>query len=420
MKERFVTLGLAVCALALFWFLLFPKPQRATEAPRPLASGADPEGYFAAARWLNLAGVPTVEFHRRFEHLADPHITPRPTGNLLITTLPYQLSLSPQETAKLDDWAQHGNTLLILTGLDDTPLWSATEGNFVPELQRITKLEFNAVQAPDANAIDKAKASLVSALTPGGSSVALHPSGHIGLLAGVGELATLSALPSQQWQAKAIDAVPVLELARRADTGEPVLWIRSSGHGAVIVSAYASLFSNAAIGKLDNARLLSNIVAWALQPGGRVIFDDAHQGVIDEYDAAKFMADPRLHHTLLWLVALWLAWVLASQPLRAAAPHAASLDERAMLRVTARFFAGVLRPLASAQWLLDEFFDRLRRRHGLVNTGGPPWDWLDAHAGVDRGLLMELRDLYARIQAGERVSLVRLQRNLSQISGHIS
>jgi hypothetical protein len=204
------------------------------------------------------------------------------------------------------------------------------------------------------------------------------------------------------------------------DTSDPVLWIKSSGRGAVIVSAYASLFSNAVIGKLDNARLLSNIVAWSVRPGGRVIFDDAHQGVIDEYDAAKFIADPRLHHTLLWLVALWLAWVLASQPLRAAPPHAAGLDERAMLRVTARFFAGVLRPLASAQWLLDEFFDRLRRRHGLVHSAAPPWEWLEAHAGVDRGLLDELRELYTRTQAGERVSLVRLQRNLSQISGHIS
>jgi Domain of unknown function (DUF4350) len=419
-KERLVTLGLAIGALALFWFLLFPKPQRATEAPRPLASGADPEGYFAADRWLNIAGVPTVEFHRRFEHLADPHTSPQATGNLLITTLPYELPLSPQEIENLDAWAQRGNTILILAGLDDTPLWSAAEGNFAPELQRITNLKFNAVQTPAVDAIDKAKASLVAALTPGGSSTALHPSGRIALLAGVRELATLSALPSEQWQAQAIDAVPVLELARRADTSEPVLWIKSSGHGAVIVSAYASLFGNAVIGKQDNARLLSNIVAWSVQPGGRVIFDDAHQGVIDEYDAAKFMADPRLHHTLLWLVALWLAWVLASQPLRAAAPHAASLDERAMLRVTARFFAGVLRPLASAQWLLDEFFDRLRRRHGLAHSGGPPWDWLDAHAGVDRALLNELRDLYTRIQAGERVSLVRLQRNLSQISGHIS
>ena len=181
-----------------------------------------------------------------------------------------------------------------------------------------------------------------------------------------------------------MDASPVLELARRADTADPVLWVKASGKGAIIVSAYASLFSNGVIGKADNARLLSNIVAWSLQPGGRVIFDDAHQGAMNEYDAAKFFADPRLHHTLLVAAcALWLAWVVAAQPLRAfGAQCAARLDESAMLRVTARFFASVLRPVASAQWLLDEFFDRLRRRHGLLQAAAPPWDWLAAQAGV--------------------------------------
>jgi hypothetical protein len=157
-----------------------------------------------------------------------------------------------------------------------------------------------------------------------------------------------------------------------------------------------------------------------LQPGGRVIFDDAHQGAMDEFNAAKFFADPRLHHSLLWLLALWLAWIVASQPLRASAANGAGLDESAMLRVTANFFAGVLRPVTSAQWLQDEFFDRLRRRHGLANCGGPPWDWLATHAGVPGGQLEELRDLCARTQAGQRVSLVRLQHIISKISGHTS
>jgi len=112
--------------------------------------------------------------------------------------------------------------------------------------------------------------------------------------------------------------------------------------------------------------------------------------------------------------------VLAAQPLRAAASNAGRLDESAMLRVTASFFAGVLRPVASAQWLLDEFFDRVRRRHGLAATGSPPWDWLASHAGVSGGLLAELRELYARTQAGQDVSLIRLQQILSQISGHTS
>ncbi len=48
MKERLVTLAFAACALALFWLLLFPKPEGQQRVPRPMTSGADGEGYFAA------------------------------------------------------------------------------------------------------------------------------------------------------------------------------------------------------------------------------------------------------------------------------------------------------------------------------------------------------------------------------------
>jgi hypothetical protein len=419
-KDRLVTLGLAVCALALFWALFFPKPQGAPVAPHPLTTGSDGEGYFAAAQWLAATGVPMRTLHKRFDQLGDSSISAQRGGNLLITTLPFDTALNDAEFAALDHWISQGNTVLALAALDDTPLWSAVSGNFVPGLQRLAGIGFTAVPQPKTDIATQAGAGLVAALTPAGRTVALHPSGRVELTEGVRELATSSPLPSEQWQATALDVEPVLELARRADTAEPVLWVKSYAAGTVIVSAYASLFSNAIIGKADNARLLSNIVAWSLQPGGRVIFDDAHQGAIDEYNAAKFVADPRLHRTLLWLVALWFAWVLAAQPLRAAAGNAGRLDEGAMLRVTASFFAGVLRPVASAQWLLDEFFDRVRRRHGLAAASGPPWDWLASHAGVDGALLAELRDLYVRTQAGQRVSLVRLQQILSQISGHTS
>jgi hypothetical protein len=88
--------------------------------------------------------------------------------------------------------------------------------------------------------------------------------------------------------------------------------------------------------------------------------------------------------------------------------------------VTARFLAGVMRPEAGAQWLFDEFFGRLRSRHGLPHSSVPPWDWLGAQASVGSGRLAELRDLYARAQAGQRVDLIRLQGILSQISGRTS
>jgi hypothetical protein len=420
-KERVITLALAAGALALFWLLLFPKPRTAPDAaPRPLAAGVDAEGYFAAARWLATAGVPTLELHQRFDHLVDRTVSAKPSGNLLITTMPYAVVLNREELSDLDQWMDKGNTVLVLAALDDTPLWSGLAANFIPDLQKLTAIEFTAVRQPNKNLVTKVQDAATEVLTPACSAIELHPSGPIGLLEGVSKLATLSPLPSDQWQAKSMDAGPVLELARRTDSADPVLWIKGSGSGAIVISAYASLFSNHAIGKLDNARLLSNFVGWALQPGGRVIFDDGHQGTLDEYDAQKFFADPRLHHTLLWLLLLWLGWVVASQPLRAAPPHVVGLDESAMLRVTASFFAGVLRPVATAQWLLDEFFDRLRRRHGLAPSAGPPWEWLAAHAGLRGDALDELRELNARTQAGRRVSLVRLQQVLSQISGHIS
>jgi hypothetical protein len=419
-KERLVTLGLAACALALFWILMFPKPQNEATSPHPLSQGADSEGYAAASRWLTATRVPLRDLHQRFEHLTDRTISPQTSGNLLITTLPYDVVAHPEEFLALDSWVAKGNTLLILAALDDTPLWSAVTDDFVPQLNRMSGIRFTDKEAPNTDPITRAKAGLRAVLTPAGRAIELHPSGRIGLLEGVRHLATASPLPSTQWQARAMDSSPVLELARRADTADPVLWVKADGNGAIIVSAYASLFSNGVIGQADNARLLSNMIAWALQPGGRVIFDDAHQGALDEYDPAKFFADPRLHHTLLWLVLLWLAWVVAAQPLRAAAPHNLSMDESAMLRVTAGFFASVLRPVTSARWLLDEFFDRLRRRHGLAHSSSPPWDWLASHAGVRTSVLNELRDLNARTQAGQRVSLVRLQRILSQISGQTS
>lgn len=420
MKERLVTLGLAAGALVLFWMLLFPKPASRQSAPRPLTTVPEGEGYLALSRWLGATGVPTLQLHRRFDQLADRSVSAQPTGNLLITTLPFDVVLHSEEYVALDEWVSAGNTLLILAALDDTPLWSVGSDSFLPELQKLTALRFASRQEPHQDAVTRARQGLRAALTPAGREIELRASGRITVLHGVNHLATLSPLPSTQWQVQAGSTAPVLELARRTDSADPVLWLTTSGNGTVVVSAYASLFANAVIGKADNAQLLANLIAWSLRPGGRVIIDDAHQGALDEYDAAKFYADPRLHRTLLWLVALWLGWVLATQPLRASAPNTGGLDEAAMLRVTARFFAGVLRPVASAQWLLDEFFDRLRRRHGLSHSPAPPWDWLASHAGVTGAALTELRALYARTQAGHRVSLVRLQRIISQISGQTS
>ena len=60
------------------------------------------------------------------------------------------------------------------------------------------------------------------------------------------------------------------------------------------------------------------IVRSSLGANGRVIIDDAHQGLVSFYDPDKFFGDSRLHRTLLWLVGLWLVFVLGPRRLRGA------------------------------------------------------------------------------------------------------
>jgi hypothetical protein len=151
-----------------------------------------------------------------------------------------------------------------------------------------------------------------------------------------------------------------------------------------------------------------------------VIFDDMHQGATDYYDPRKFFADPRLHHTLGWLVALWFAYVLGARPLLAARSGRGRLDDTAMLRVTGGFLAHVLRPADAALRLFELFFNDLRRRRGLQETGAPMWDWLAQQARVDATGLAQLRQWHERAARGRRVDLVRLHNSLLELTGRLS
>ena len=417
MRERLATLLMALAALALFWLLFFPKPRLQPPATRPLSDDAGTEGYAALARWLSAAHVPVRVLHQRYDQLDEPAAGLAPAGNLLVATLPYAVALNAPERGALQRWVGDGNTLLLIAALDDTPRWSASAGQGFPALlQQLALVQFTLQPSAGADAAQQAR-ELLRQAADRDIRTELYPAGRHPLLAGVSRMLALSALPSSQWRAAAMDSAPLLELARGA--GQGALWLRPLGQGAIVVSAYASPFANALLGSADNARFLSNLVAWSLRPGGRVILDDAHQGALAEYDAAAFYSDPRLHGTLWWLVGLWLAWVLASQPLRPAAARDDRPDEAAMLQLSAGFFASVLTPATAARALLAEFFDRLRQRLALPPGGQPPWEWLGAQAPLGR-LLPQLRQLHARAEAGERIDLMRLQTVIAEVSGRIS
>jgi hypothetical protein len=413
-KQHLLSFLLACGALALFWALLFPKPaSRETQAARPLSFETAPAGYAGLARWLAAEGVRVASLRHRFDDLPAAELALPRAGNLLVMTLPEAVAVRGSEIEAVEAWLREGNTLLLVAGMDDTPAWDRGSVTDLPaRLQRLARLEFELV--PE----EGAAASLLGALQPASPEllpVARHP-----LNEGVTALVTRGELPASQWRVNVRDSAPVLVLARRADTGRPAVWLRPVGSGAVVVSAWSSPFANGQLDERDNARWVSQLMAWALGPRGVVIFDDMHQGAGVYYDPERFFADPRLHRSLAWMVALWFAWVLGWRALQPAVATRPPLDDTAMLRVTGGFLAHVLRPDDAARSLFDHFFNRLRRRLSLPESGEPLWEWLAAQARVDPPLLARVRRLHARAAAGRRVDLMDLQNTLIEITGRLS
>jgi hypothetical protein len=463
LKERLVTLGLAVSALALFYVLFLPKPRPADPAAAlPTSVETGPNGYQAAWRWLEAERIPVVSLRDRYARLNSKSASWLATGNVMLTTLPQKEPASPEEATQLDLWVERGNTLLVMAAFDDTPLWTLGDQRLVDAAGRITRLKFDVIEdeapakmsaktpvstpaktptnAPDGSpANTPTNAPDVSpANTPQGSPAARHPlsaalhdmlparastlepRGAHPLLEGVHAVSVLSELPASRWRASPMDRSAVLQVGQIAGSGDAALWLRRQGKGQIITFAVASIFSNRLIGADDNARLLSNLIAWSRGSGGAVIFDDAHQGLVDYYDAKAFFADRRLHETLAWIVFLWFVFVLGVQRLRSRSRVWNPADVTAFIAMSGEFFAATVTPADTGARLCANFFNSLRRRLNLPEDGAPVWEWLSAQAKLRAGDLAELRSLHARIHAGRRVDLLRLQNLLSQMQGTLA
>ncbi len=406
MRSRLIALGLAAAALLIFYALLFPKPGGAA-AELPVSTDTGPDGLAAAWSWMHAAKIPVFALRQRYDGRDG---LSGGTGNLLITTLPQHLPMSAAEQSLLDRWIARGNTVLILAALDDTPRWSVTgDEGLRGVLSGLAGFRFSVHTDPSHAALP----ALV------GSTTTLEPVGRHALLTDVHRLRDESALPASHWIGQPDADSGALAIAQRQAPGpderDAVLWVEPHGAGQVILSAFAAPFSNAQIDQADNAQLLANIIAWSRAPSGRVIFDDAHQGVVDSYDPHAFYADPRLHHSVEWLLLLWLVWVLGSQPLRSRQIAWTPVDEIALVEAAGRFFSGRVPPREAAHRLLQNFFSEIHRRLRQPADGTPPWEWLAAQPGVPPDRYAALRDHAARVQGHARVSLRRLQNLLSQL-----
>lgn len=428
MKDRLITLALAVGALAAFYVLFVPRPQPPQErVTRPLSTEAGPNGYLGLQRWLAAAKIPVISLRDRYSSLST--VTPAPTtGNLLITTAPHVYPLRASESQALQDWITAGNTLLVLAGLSDTPEWSMGQGvdpQFMAHMQTMTGLTFKMIPPPEPKPGDKiekpktrdAVVAFTRLLEPAHYESA--PNGEHPLLNGVRSIQAVSEFPSAQWQATSDRAV-VLELASDHKAGVPALWLTPYGDGQIIFSAYGSLFTNKVLDQRDNARLLSNIVHWSLGDAGRVIIDDAHQGLVSFYDPDKFFGDARLHRALLWLLALWLVFVLGPRRLRGATDSWNPLDVTSFVRATGGFIARVLRPDAAGQRLFANFFNEIRSRLGMTTDGAPLWDWLAARSVIAVADLNRLQHLHERVAERRRVDLAELHNLIARLRAQLN
>ena len=411
MKERWITLALAAGALGLFYVLFFPKPQPpglALQDGSPLSTDGRPDGYLAIWQWLGKEHIARLSLRLQYEHLDE--LLARPAGNVMLVTMPQRISTRAAELNALEEWVAHGNTLVIMAALDDIPGWAVASSDplMIERLGRLTGLHLKTASS--------AKSKLPS-LTAGGLQI--RPRGEFPLLKGVRRVSAQTYL-SRDWRARNAHGRLPLELAARRDNNDPVIWLERRGAGQIILCAVATPFSNAGVLRDDNAILLANMIAWSRGPGGTVVFDDAHQGLTAYYDAKAFFADPRVHATLGWMVLLWLAFVLGSQPLRALRPAWRPLDETAYIEAGARYLAAVVRPADAAQRLIEDFLDWLRARLRLeagcsADAQHAIWQWLEGQPAVSAAGRRELQACYASACAGERVDLTRLQNLLAQL-----
>lgn len=439
MKDRLLTLLLAAGALAAFYVVLAPKPAAPQErVTRPVSTESGPNGYVALQRWLASEGVPVMSLRERYGSLSTlvPGV---PKGNLLITTTPHVYPLRDSEVAPLQDWIEAGNTLVVLAGLSDTPDWSMGEGqdvDFLDHMKAMTSLSFKQItretpapeparegETPERKQEQQQDTprDALRALTklPEPVRTLSSPNGEHPLLEGVRSVLAVSEFPSAQWQASS-DRSVVLELASASDSRAPALWLLPYGDGQVLVSAYGSIFTNKVLGESDNARLLANMVRSSLGANGRVIIDDAHQGLVSFYDPDKFFGDSRLHRTVLWLLGLWLVFVLGWRRLRGATGSWNPLDVTSFVRATGGFMARVLRPAATGQRLFANFFNEIRSRLGLTPDGAPLWNWLAGHSVIAAADLERMQELHRRVAERRRVDLTELHNLIARVRAQLT
>ena len=88
MKDRLLTLALAIAAFAAFYALMAPKPSGPQEErpTRPTSIESGPNGYLGLLRWLTAERVPVLSLRDRYGKLQQLPGLEAQSGNLMLAT----------------------------------------------------------------------------------------------------------------------------------------------------------------------------------------------------------------------------------------------------------------------------------------------------------------------------------------------
>ncbi|HKQ26110.1 MAG TPA: DUF4350 domain-containing protein [Burkholderiales bacterium] len=421
MRERLLTLLGALTAVYLVFVLLVgPREPDAPPESMPTSEDRGKRGLRGLRSWIESSGIHVASLRTRYDRLlADAGLADR--GNLMILTLPQILPARQLEISALKDWVESGNAVLVLDGGIEVFAWPQRRGGQPSGLLAALgfNLEFRDAEGdqPD-NSEDEAAAQVP--LDKDGEPVphGLITRGQHPVLHAVSDVRvrTQSAFPLALTSKEKYRTS--LVLLEDPLTESPVFWQVRIGEGIGWISGYADLFSNAALGGGDNARLLANIVAGSLGPDGRVIFDDMHQGLTEVYDPNAFFGDARLHATLWFIVGFWLLYVVGrSNRIAPLVPRPELPRAVDFVRAVGGLFARRLSGREVAVGLLRHFLVELRG----VRAGADEVDWelLAGNPRVPRGQIAELRAFHTGLAQGRTPDLVRLNNLINNIRKHL-
>ena len=415
MNDRLMALIGALVSLYLVIALLMPPSTESLEqVSRPTTEDRGTHGLYALAHWLAESGVPTKSFRLRYDELALE--TGSSSGNVLVVSLPQTFPARESEKEHLVNWISLGNHVLVLAAVHDAPPWAGI-GTLSPVNAFLSDLgvRFSPVTRDSVSTPERRRRALRELLADddAGRTRTLEPAGPLPLLRNVKAVEARSVeMVSDRYRLRARSAEQFhLVVLRDAKNHEADFWSVRIGDGRLWLSSYSGLFDNESLSAPGNAQLISNLVGGLRAAGGKVLFDDMHQGLSAIYDPDAFFGDSRLHRTLMFMLVFWLLYVVGrSNRLGPVTPRAKAPRAIAYIRAAAGLYARRLTRPATARALLATFFNDLRAHHGLPLNGEPAWDLIRPAATPDEIAALER---WQRTTGGRRPNLLSLTQLLT-------